>query len=441
MNNENIKYYSVSLLLYSLAVAILLGPYFTPFSVFGPEGILRADQVLIPILVTTLVVLHSDRFVIPNNPVVFAIGLIVGFMSLAIFTNAVLYAGTTGIGDLFDVIIWISYLALVVTVPGNISIEQAKQTILVIIGLSTGIALLGILQWYNVSVTTEIIAPLYTTRLDTIGRAPTATLQNPNSLGKLMLLPFFFSLARVYQIYATNSLVGGAQKLSFWSILTTIFAATVIVSKSRSALVGLMFGLAIIVLLITLEQIGDSKKRQNILTVVVVFGFIGLYLVISVFEVGQITNLQNPLQDNSLRTRFSIWENIIPFILERPLLGYGPSKSAQLEVGIPYIDSGYLSWWYHYGLVGLTAFGAVILGGLRTGISTMTNKILFKKNPVFWSTAVAITGWFCGAVVVGGFAGVLQDRRVFTLILLVISLLITAQIKMRESSKPDLTTD
>jgi O-antigen ligase len=292
-------------------------------------------------------------------------------------------------------------------------------------GISTGIALLGILQWYNVGVTTEIVAPLYTTRLDTIGRAPTATLKNPNSLGKIMLVPFFFSLARVYQLYATNPSVEKVQKLALWSILSAIFAATVIVSNSRSALAGLSFGLAIIILFITLEQTGDRKKRHSILTAVVVFGFIGLYLVISVFEVGRVANLQNPLQDNSLRTRFSIWKTIIPVILERPLLGYGPSKSAQLKVGVSYIDSGYLSWWYHYGLIGLTAFGAVILCGLRTGMNMTINKTVFEENPVFWCTAVATIGWFCGAAVFGGFVSVLQDRRVFTFILFVISLLLT----------------
>lgn len=431
MNNEDLKYYSVSLLLYSLAVAILLGPYFTPFSVLGPEGILRADQVLIPILVTTLVVLHSNRFVIPNNPVVLAIASIVGFIALAIFTNTVLYGGTTGIGDLFDVIIWISYLALIVTVPGNISIEQAKNTILLIMGVSTGIALLGILQWYNVSVTTEIIAPLYTTRLDTVGRAPTATLQNPNSLGKLMLLPFFFSLAQVYQIYATNSMVGNIRKQAFWSVLTTTFAATVVVSNSRSALVGLIFGLATIALFIILEQIGDSNKRQNILTAVVMFGFVGLYLVIFVFEVGRIEDLQNPLQDNSLRTRFSIWETILPVILERPLLGYGPSKSAQLEVGVAYIDSGFLSWWYHYGLSGVGAFILLVLGAIKLGLLSVFNKPVFEQSPVFWSTGIGIVGWFSSSVVVWGFAAVLQDRRVFTLVLFVLSLLMTESINRR----------
>lgn len=414
-----------------MAVAILLGPYFTPFSVFGPEGILRADQVLIPILVIVLIIFRSDRFVIPNNPVVFAIASIVGFISLSIFTNEFLHEGATGIGDLFDLIIWISYLALVVTVPGNISTELAKRTILLIIGLSIGIALLGILQWYNVSVTTEMIASLYTTRLDTVGRSPTATLQNPNSLGKLLLLPFFFSLAQLYQTYSTRSLIEKIQKLAFWSVLATIFATVVVVSNSRSALVGLIFGLIITISIITLAGIGDRRKRLKILSMISILAFVGLYLVIAVLEVGRIAALQNPLQDNSLRTRFIIWEMILPVILERPLHGYGPSKAAQLEVGVAHIDSGFLSWWYHYGLLGVASFILFIFGCVKTSLYNVLDKAVFEQRPVFWSMGIGIIGWFSAAVLVWGFAAVPQDRRVFTLILFCLSLLMTELLDRR----------
>ena len=435
MNDKKFDQYIVSFFLYLLASVILLGPYFTPFSVLGPRGILRADQVLIPVLATLIIIFYSDQFVIPNNLAVLAIASMVGIISLAIFTNTILYRGTTDIGDLFDVIIWISYLALIITVPGNISIKQAKRTMLLIIWLSIGVALLGILQWYNVNVATEIIAPIYTARLDTVGRQPTATLLNPNSLGKLMLFPFFFSFAQLYRTYTVENLAQSVQKLVFWSALITIPVVTVVFSNSRSALVGLLFGLTICILIVTLAQLGKRKKRIKFLTFIFLFGTFSLYLIIDILEVGRFANLQNPFQDSSLRTRFEIWERIFPVILERPLLGYGPSKSAQLEVGVPYIDSGYLSWWYRYGLIGLSALAAVVLAGIKTGINLVISKSVFNKSPVLWGTAIAATGWFSGAIVFGGFNNVLQDRRIFTLALFIISLLISAQVKRIDLSK------
>ena len=431
--HETWKYNLELLLLYLLAVMVLLSPYFTPFSNIGPGGILRGDQVLIPFLVLTIVLFHLDGFVVPNNLIVIAIALLVGLISLSIFMNWFHYQGSTGIGDLYDVVIWIMYFCLVAAISGNISTEQARRTILFIIGLLIGVAGLAILQSVNIGVATETIAPIYTTRLDTITRSPTATLKNPNSLGKIMLFPFLFSLAQAFRIYVTESVADNTWNFASWLLLCALFATVIIASDARSVLVGLIFASSVIGAVVVLEKIGDDLKRHKLVAVTTISMIVGLYLLIAVFEVGRIASLQNPLQDNSLQTRFILWERILPVILERPLIGYGPSKTAQLAAGVPYVDSGFLSWWYHYGLFGIIAYILFICGSIKSGLNTVINRTVFVQYPVFWSAGLATIGWITGSILIWGFAGVPQDRRVFTLILFILSLIITESINRRSA--------
>jgi len=413
------------LLLYSLPVTILLSPYFTPFSVVGPEGFLRGDQIILPILIIVLGIAHSDQFRVPTDMVVIGLFGAIIVIALSIILNGTGHGGVTSIGDLFDLLIWISYFGLVITIGGNVSIPQARRTILLIVGLSVGVAALGILQWLNLEIATETVAQLYTTRLDTVGREPTSTLQNPNSLGKLLVLPLFFCFAQTYRMTAGGWPMEQNQSSVVWLILTIVFAVGVVVTGARSALVGLVFGFGIVCLIIISSKLGNRKIRQLFVWTAVGSVLVGFVLLIGVFEVGRLANLQNPLQDDSLQARFGKWRVVLPLILEQPLFGYGPSKAAQLEIGVPHIDSGFLSWWYHYGILGVITFLALLIGIMKTGISIVVDSEIFRSKPIFWSTAIAIVGWSYGVLVSWTFVGVPQDRRVFLLFLVLLSLLLT----------------
>ncbi|WP_049924727.1 O-antigen ligase family protein [Halopiger djelfimassiliensis] len=419
--------YGIGAVIYGLVVAVLWSPYFTPPATIGPEGgILRADQVLLPLVVGLIVYINFDRVNIPINHLLMGLLAVTITIAVSVTVNAVIYGGPAGISELYDLIIWIGYVGLVVAVGGNLPTETAKRALLLIVLLSGGVAVVAILQSLNVTFAVERIAPIYTAREQRIiVQEPTATTTNPNTLAKLLLPPLFFAFAQSYRHIARDAPLQ-KERLIGWMALSLLFSASIVVTGSRSGLIATVIGFCVVGAVIALGRIGQRKRRRATILATSLSGIVGIFLIVVVFEVGRLAYLQNPLQDNSLQTRFEIWNTAVPIILEQPLIGHGPSKAVQLDAGIVHIESGFLSWWYHYGVTGIIAFAVVLGGALKIGIEKTIDGTLFEYQPVFWGAAVAVVGWFSGSVAAWTVAGVPQSRRVFTLSLLIVALLISS---------------
>jgi len=238
-------------------------------------------------------------------------------------------------------------------------------------------------------------------------------------------------MAQVYRIAIKDSFLERKRELSLWLVLVGIFSVVMVASDARSTLVGVIFAVCVVGFGMLMSNIGNRTKRYKIILSSIILLAVSLFIIIEVLEIGRFAALQNPLQDNSLQARFGKWTVVFPLILERFFIGHGPSKAAQLSVGIYHIDSGFLSWWYHFGILGVISYLAVALGAIRMGVGMVGDRRLFQGEPVFWSAAVALLTWFIGSFVVWTFAGIPQDRRVFTLLLIWIALLMIYQVRTK----------
>jgi O-antigen ligase len=413
-------WFSMSFLSYIVVAAVLLSPQFSPTGDIGPAEILRADQLLLPILILLLMLVHVDAIHIPVNRVSLGLVAITVVISVSLMLNTLLFALRPTIGDTFDVLIWSTYALTFIIIGGNINPKIARRCLKLSLVVTLLIAVFGLFQSVGNQFALELLRPVYTERsIRDVSISPTATTSNPNTLGKLVLIPLFVFFALFYRSLVTkNGQQNPAHSVIFACLLAMFFSITII-SDSRSALVGAVVGFCVIGAVLIFSQLGDNSRRRLIIGGTTVGLGLSLYLSIFVFEIGRIGNLQQILQDRSLQIRFNRWRQILPFILDRPLIGHGPAPQFRKSLKFDYIDSGVLSWWYHYGIAGVLCYLYLALGAIQLGIRGLRNSNLFRDQPVLWSCSVAITGWFSGTLVVWTVAGVPQSRRVFTFALIV----------------------
>jgi O-antigen ligase len=227
------------------------------------------------------------------------------------------------------------------------------------------------------------------------------------------MIPFFSFFALFYASINAGGWRTDKLRPVVWATLSLLFFTMIIVVDSRSALAGAAAGIVVVSLLLVKARIGDDRLREN--AVKYSLAAVSLILVLSIFvlDIGRIGNLQNILEDSSLKTRLVRWEKILPLILERPFLGHGPSKQFVTEVDFEHIDSGFLSWAYHYGIAGVLSYLYLSLGAIQLGWKKLKEPCFFETQPLVWSGSVAVIGWFSGTLITWLFAGVPQSRRVF----------------------------
>lgn len=413
-------------LLYLTTFAILLSPQFSPTGNIGPSGILRADQLILPTLVISLAATNITGIRLPVTRLSLGLLAMTLVIPASIISNTFIFGLVPVVGDLFDILIWFTYAVMFMVVGGNVSSDIAERCIKFILAVTVFIAIFAHLQAVEVQFAVKTIGGFYTARSPRIvGLSPTGTTSNPNTLGKLVLVPLFAFFALLYR-----SLVGTEQVDQFRTALlgggVFLFGSVIIMSDSRSALGAAVIGLSIISSALIFGQIGNSNRRRLVISGTAIAVFLSLILTIFVLEIGRIGYLQHPFQDDSLQRRFSIWKSILPIILQRPLLGHGPSKQFVGEMSFKYIESGVLSWFYHYGIIGILSYLYLVLGAIRLGIRGLINKDLFQNRPIMWSGAVAVLGWFSGTLAAWMVVGVPQSRQVFTLAILVAALTSTS---------------
>lgn len=419
----------VALLSYLSVVAVLTSPQFTPLSTVGPAGILRGDQILIPLLIIALTLTYADEFTIPSSYLLWGLVGITVTIGVSTVINAQLYGTGVDVGDLFDILVWATYAGTVVAVGGNLPRAVARHALRLAVVVTTLIAVIAVLQSMAVPFAIEVLAPVYThnAHLRVIARRPTATTLNPNTLGILLSIPLYYAVARSYRSFVLEESLIRYSSVVGWALVALLCSYVILLTGSRSALLAVVAGLSTIAVVVHTGDAGIRKRRFFLLGTGAVMVTVALVLIVVVFEVGRYDYLANPLQDPSLQKRFEIWSVTLPLIRNRPLLGHGPSKDALYAAGLMFVDSGFLSWLFHYGIVGIFAYGLTLAGTLRAALGKVLAVGTFERDPVFWAASVAVVGWVAGSTVAWSVAGIVQNRRLFAFAVLFMALSIAGK--------------
>lgn len=416
-----------------LLLSLFISPKFTPFSAIGPSGLLRFDQLLIPILIIFIVAKQAPRLKISYS----LPSIIVCMTALCVFTSLVLSAlhssNLIRISDLFDVIIWVVYSVFLLLVAKEQNWTTTNLQVHTIIFGAYFVCFLGILQMTGVWSEVELFSDvLYGPgKFDSSGRLD-GVFKNPNEFAQFLLLPFFFTL--IYALKKLGDVINDPSllNLSICGIPILIFA-NIYFTYSRTALLASLVGIGVI----SVRQITSVETKDALMRL---FGILtlGAFLLAFLWAGGflyRYQSLLSPLQDSSLQTRLHLWQEVLPLIRDSPVFGYGPSKASLFEFGIPVIDSGIIGWLYHYGTLGLFVVVLFYLGVLRLSLSLSKKDKLHQDYVAIWSLSSGVFVYTLIVPILAITMPVVRYRRSFTLYLVVTAILISCSVTLNRDTK------
>lgn len=410
----------VLLLSYFIVSTVLLSPQFSLSGGISPDGLIRIDQVAIPFGVVVLALLCRDNVRLPVNRVTCGLLLVNFSIVSSLVANSILSGLIPELGNIFNILIWLTYTLMFLIIGGNLSEDVSNRSFVLTIGLTIVIGVFALLQASGTSLAVETIGSIYTNHEPyRIVLSPTATTTSPNTLGIIFIIPLFACLALFYRSAMRTGTRPNIPQILIWGFLSAVFGGLIILTDARSALAATVAGLPLVIVGVLQARIGSDRRRKFLVSGTLFFMLIAIILSIFVLEIGRVAYLQNPFQDQSLMQRIEKWPILFQMILERPIIGHGPGNLfVNTGTETLYFDSGFLSWWYQYGLVGVAGYLYFALGVVRLGYRGLTDIELFERSAFLWGAAVAITGWFSGTLVAWIFVTVPQNRRAFTLALL-----------------------
>lgn len=197
------------------------------------------------------------------------------------------------------------------------------------------VTIFGMCQLFNLMQVNSWLSPLYVSEIHMINlqgsilsRRITGPTGNPNMLGTMMLLVFWFGMSAVVKRYYRIILVGS----SFVLILMT---------QSRTTLVALALGL------LALGLAPTAKRGQRM----VALGILGVgALVVLSGAMSYLADLTSGMESGSLQFRLKVWSAVWDSMGKTLWLGFGPSKSLDFID----IDSEYILVLKRYGFIGLS---------------------------------------------------------------------------------------
>jgi O-antigen ligase len=187
--------------------------------------------------------------------------------------------------------------------------QIASQYTLYLIWITTAVAIIGILQYFN-------IISLFSGDIHT-GRV-SSTLGNPNFFAASLIIPFFFSINQFFSNSSRN------HRLIYAGIISILFLG-VIASGTRGALLGIISGLLFAGVLWVFKQSSiHTRKRITTLLILSLLVSGSIFLSIRTFS-SENTALYRltHFADESTGTRLVYWNLAIKGWLDRPLSGVG----------------------------------------------------------------------------------------------------------------------
>lgn len=420
--------------IYTLVAVTIWSPYFTPPVTIGPEGFVRLDQIVLPLLVVTAGLIQHPRLRLSTSPITILLLCCTLSISISVIFGPFYNGYRVRTGDVFDIFVWFGYSLFVMVVTPSLPSPTAKRGVILTLILSVCASVLALFQTLDFSLASEVLGPLYAsdTHLQYIVRRPTGTTINPNVFAQFLSLPMLISFAVVIHAGRSETPDWLRRWRPYFIVSLIVLLLGILSTLSRTGLVTAFVGSCTVLVVVMLFGIGKRVWRKRIIVVSFVSFAISLFTFV-LFEGGmsRFSELANPLEASSLQVRFEKWEQVLPLIMESPLIGHGPSKQALNSLSVTFIDSGVLSWIFHFGVIGMIAFIALVIAILGFGCQILTSKSVFKQTPLGWSTVAAVVGWTVGSLVVWPVKPVAQSRRAFTLylILIVLSLSIYKQLE------------
>lgn len=406
-----------------LGPVIIWFPYFSPPSTIGPAGILRLDQVILPLIILILIIQREDLEIMIEESTKYLIITVLAIFG-SIIVGAFWFGFDTNINHFFEIVIWLVYLLSLVTIPRVVNRETIKKSIPLIILFSALASLFVVLQILNFHNVNQHISPLFTyeRHLNVLGRRATGPTLSSNVLPQLLLLPFLLvyallirNLAILRRGMSLNDVVFGFSGLL---IFTGIF-----LSYSRSGLVFTILAVTAVSVLI----LYDTKPSTKALSKIVFMMMLLTFITVLVFGPGRHSFLASITEAHTFQRRIQIWHETVPLIFESPIIGQGTTDTLLHQLGYSTHDSGIFNFWYRYGLVGTLSFVLFLISVARYSGNIVTKSDFQKYRPFEWAVSCAVFGWSLALFPPWLFVNVAQARRSFSLFLLFIIFLYSIQ--------------
>jgi energy-converting hydrogenase Eha subunit C len=183
--------------IYLVVLAVIWSPYFTPSGEIDPAGLLRADQVLIPLLIIGILLSTA-----PNVRILYSfVSLLLASITVIIFISYLIGVFVRGypaqFGDIFDVLIWATYTAIIAITCPFILNDTSRKIILFLIVASIGASLLALLQYFDIAGVNSLISPVFTDgiHLTRVAQQRTGPAGNTSVIAQLLTMQLLVRVA------------------------------------------------------------------------------------------------------------------------------------------------------------------------------------------------------------------------------------------------------
>lgn len=388
--------------LYLLIIAVFLSPYFTPpiflrsgSFIIGEGGIVRLDQLLMPILLMSLIMVmiwkrRQIKTVISTGPILYLFMFII--INLGVFYGVFFRGYAFRIGDLYDGVLWLCYSLLVMTLPLALTLEEAEKALsaLLIAGIVASLIAVTQSPFYSpeifVDFYTNVLSQFYPTQERAV--APS---RNPNVLGQMLIAPLFILMGLLVISLRQKNI----QKAIYVILFVFVVSFAIFSTGSRSTMVSIFPGIfAMVVFLLTTSDINtegyQKTSRQFILLLLILSSAMFLFLLTGP-GFGRFEDLT---RENLLGARAESWPAAIQLIKEGLIIGHGTSGEGLVHYQEQYgfIDSGILQILFRHGFTGFITMTLIIFWSMRVAVSTLQETAIMQKYPFLWSGSLALTG-------------------------------------------------
>ncbi len=336
----------------SVLYLLLLG--FSPvLQNIGGLATLRLDELFFPIfLIFFLIMLlvRAGKFPLIPKAFRYTWGAYLTLTFLAMLVQNLIFGQESLVPFAYMLrILYLTAVFCVFFIYLTLNDDKRLQTTYVVLVVSLGISLVGIMQYFDIGSTRSFILEYYPRITTFVPRAATSVFSgNPTILGTFLLIPISYLSA--YLLVLSEKTI---HKLFLW-ILLLILSFCLFLTASKMAI------LTFLALLLLIWVLGPAKKVRS-LFIILSICLVVLYL-INTFAPYVFERIVVSLE-GSTEGRITTWVRLSEQIFATPLVmmfGYG----FHTRVGV-ITDSQYFYELFHKGILGLIGYVIFLLGNFR----------------------------------------------------------------------------
>lgn len=338
----NFKYRDFHLVGFLIFSSIVLPPI-TAFP--GPD--IRVEE-LFYFLVFPLLIIYrekpaGDRYLTYFSYSVLAFGAAI---VLSLNYGKYFLGVPTSINDYFELLKVLKLFIIVITISRfKLSKQEIYRLLYIVVFSFLLSAFIGLLQFYGLFGFDRITAPYYfAERIFDIYNRMMGTFFNPNTYGTAVTLGIIVTMVLFFYERSPG------RKL-FLVISAGIFAFTIALTQSRTALIVLLISFLSILFL------NISRRQLSVKQITAILGFTTflLLIIVSLLSEQIITrfiSLADISEDMSWNMRLLAWYLNMQLFFDSYLLGWGPAKIIHTSI----VDSEYILILRRYGIIGFSIY-------------------------------------------------------------------------------------